>query len=185
MAGVRLAADQEDVYQRYRQRDRQRHMDCFLACGALIGVHSGTSVLLSESSWASWVFATLCIAASAAALCAAACRRNQRWPLVITYVGWLLVNSTVVGLAGFTQPSRWMLTWLLLVNCLTSVTLPVRLPVCCALTFSTTAVFVATSATQNDAPQQVSSNFCLISFPCVSVPCQVWPTKSSQSRRMV
>jgi hypothetical protein len=84
-------------------------------------------------------------AAAAAAAAAAVVTSTGR----LTYASWLLANMLILGLLAFVpssdQGSR-ALTWLLLINFLTCVTLPLRLRVCLFLTSITSLLFLAVSA---------------------------------------
>ncbi|XP_046444965.1 adenylate cyclase type 3-like [Daphnia pulex] len=83
--------------------------------------------------------------AAAAAAAAAVVTSTGR----LTYASWLLANMLILGLLAFVpssdQGSR-ALTWLLLINFLTCVTLPLRLRVCLFLTSITSLLFLAVSA---------------------------------------
>lgn len=72
----------------------------------------------------------------------------------LTYAAWLLANVLILGLLALI-PSSWTtddpgsaraLTWLLLVNFLTFVTLPLRLRVCLCLTGIASFIFLLVSA---------------------------------------
>ena len=67
----------------------------------------------------------------------------------LTYAAWLLANVLILGLLAvvpsFDHGTR-ALTWLLLVNFLTCVTLPIRLRVCLLLTSAASLLFLVVSA---------------------------------------
>lgn len=67
----------------------------------------------------------------------------------LTYTAWLLANVLILGLLAvvptFDHGTR-ALTWLLLVNFLTCVTLPIRLRVCLLLTSAASLLFLVVSA---------------------------------------
>jgi len=67
----------------------------------------------------------------------------------LTYAAWLLANVLILGLLAVVPSSDQgtrALTWLLLINFLTCVTLPLRLRVCLFLTSITSLLFLAVSA---------------------------------------
>lgn len=84
-------------------------------------------------------------ASSATAAAAAVVTSTGR----LTYAAWLLANVLILGLLAVVpssdQGSR-ALTWLLLINFLTCVTLPLRLRVCLFLTSITSLLFLIVSA---------------------------------------
>ena len=67
----------------------------------------------------------------------------------LTYAAWLLANVLILGLLAVipsSDQSTRALTWLLLINFLTCVTLPLRLRVCLLLTSITSLLFLVVSA---------------------------------------
>lgn len=79
----------------------------------------------------------------------------------LTYTAWLLANVLILGLLALVpspdQGTR-ALTWLLLVNFLTFVTLPLRLRVCLLLTSVASLLFLVVSAFNSwDVPVEMAS----------------------------
>ena len=64
----------------------------------------------------------------------------------MAYAAWLSANVLIVAIVQLAWPSRVALTWFLLVNFLTCITLPLRLPTCLTLTSAVSVVFLAVSA---------------------------------------
>lgn len=162
----------ELVYQSYCQRCRESDLDCFFLTGFLIAVH--TAVGLSLEQQHEPVLQVLAGAAVSVVLAVAMAslgfyvrhrkRTGQTGRLMesgggseepgggadrLTYVAWIVANVLILAVFVATPPwdrgSR-ALTWLLLVNFLTCITLPLRLRVCSALTISSSLVFVVLSA---------------------------------------
>ena len=64
----------------------------------------------------------------------------------MTYTAWLSANVLMLAILELAWPSRTAVTWFLLVNFLTCITLPLRLSIYLTLTTAVGAVFLAVSA---------------------------------------
>ena len=162
----RFFSDQtvEQLYQKDRQRCKESHLDCFLTAVVLVAAHSTVSVSLTLSAaddhdpppWASIVLSA--VSGTVALVQSCLCLRLRCWlrPTVaavqrLTCAAWLLANVLILSLLLLPHQARLgpaapPLTWLLLVNFLTCVTLPLRLLTCLVLAFVASVLFVTVSA---------------------------------------
>ena len=153
----------EELYQEYRQRTKASDLDCFFLTGCLVAVHSAVAISLDLQS-GSQVKGLVCAGLSSLLAVAQAAmgfytrsRRGrvttgQTW---LTYTAWTLANLLIHGLLFLPVSADRPLTWLLLVNFLTCVTLPLRLHWCFGLTFVSSSFFVLFSAFFSYTNQQV------------------------------
>ena len=171
----------EELYQNYCQRTKAtQHLDCFFLTGCLVAVHTAVAVALelhqssssSSSSGSSEQVQSLVCAGLSSVLAVAQAslgfyarsgpgrKRDVAW---LTYTAWLLANALILGLLVLVPVSADRpLTWLLLVNFLTCVTLPLRLRVCLLLTASCSVLFLIVSALVSRQHQQVGPSFSLL-----------------------
>ena len=150
----------EELYQRYCQHHKESDVDCFFVAACLIAIHSAVNVTCCpddadvplRSILLALVSAGVAVTQVLLGLCIRRWRqhRTERASTVVltaTYTAWLLVNIIILALLHFEPTvSQWSLTWLLLVNFLTCVTLPIRLLTCLIFTTTTGLLFVVLSA---------------------------------------
>ena len=166
----------EQVYQSYCQRCRESDLDCFFLTGCLIAVHTAVGLSLEQETASLLDSGPRALAGAALSVVVAVAmaslgfyvrHRKQRAKRTdrllesggepeahgqadrLTYVAWTVANvlilAVLVAMPQWDSGSR-ALTWLLLVNFLTCITLPLRLRVCSALTVSASLIFVVLSA---------------------------------------
>lgn len=165
----------EQVYQSYCQRCRESDLDCFFLTGCLIAVHTAVGLSLEQDAQSPLESGPRALAGAAVSVVVALAmaslgfyvrhrKRAKRTdgplesggepeapgqPDRLTFVAWLVANVLILAVlvaAPACHAGSRALTWLLLVNFLTCITLPLRLRVCSALTVCASLAFVALSA---------------------------------------
>lgn len=164
----------EEAYQTYVKGTKASDLDCFFLTGCLVAVHAAVSLSLEQQATSAadpaafphvGVVVTAgfsCIVALAmaslgfyirsrkpsdpGAAAAGAAPSRPRIPIAdrLIFTAWLLANVLILGELVFV-PTSWALTWLLLFNFLTCITLSARLRVCLLLTSSSSVLFLALS----------------------------------------
>lgn len=160
----------EEAYQTYVQRSKAADLDCFFLTGCLVAVHATVSLLSLEQHAVTdgemstpSVKVLVCtgfssiVAITMASLGFYIRGRNSRTPddeasvpgTPITdrllYFAWLLANVLILSQLILVPPVSWSLTWLLLFNFLTCITLSVRLRICLLLTSGASLFFLGLS----------------------------------------
>lgn len=155
----------EELYQRYCQHHKELDADCFFVAAFLVAAHSAAGVCFSDAGSAPpWANVALSLAATVVAVAQVGlglCVRHWRLRrtktatqvvVTATYSAWLLVNVLVLCLlATPSAVSHLALTWLVLINFLTCVTLPFRLLTCLVFTSTTGLLLVTLSAWKNSS----------------------------------
>lgn len=154
----------EELYLKYVQRSRESDLDCFFLTGCLVAVHTAVSLSLKQQQDDESRILVCAGVSSVVAVAQASLgfyirsrktssdgddeELGQQATAVtgrLTYASWLLANMLILGLQA-AVPSQNALAWLLLVNFLTCVTLPLRLRVCLLLTSAASLIFLIASA---------------------------------------
>lgn len=156
----------EEAYQAFIQRSKASDLDCFFLTGCLVAVHATVTLSLeqNQTTTAASPQVNVLVSAGFSSIVAIAMAslgfyirsRNHKAvtvdptpaPVIVTdrllYAAWLLANVLILAQLVFV-PTSWALTWLLLVNFLTCITLSVRLRICLLLTTGSSLLFLALS----------------------------------------